>query len=535
MRRSRKLAVVAALLVPVLAGGFILQSQASSAGTGAGALLLDQVLSLVTDRYVDTLPAGDVYEKAARGLVTELQDPYSQFFSPSELTNFSRNTNGQYGGVGMQIESQNGIVTVSKVFPNTPAEAAGVVEGDQILFVDTVSARGWTLAQTADSLTGTPGTKVKVKFGRPGVSQLIAVEFTRAVIHVPAVPYALMLSGKIGYIPLLQFSESAAADVADATASLKKQGAKGIILDERGNPGGLVDQSLALDNLFLKNGQEIVSVRTRTGPPQIDHAQGPPTFGTVPLIVLTDGGTASAAEIVAGALQDHDRALIVGQTSYGKGLVQSVYPLDGGYALKLTTGKWYTPSGRSIQRERKFVNGQFVLAPVDSAESDQSKKTRPAFKSDDGRTVYGGGGITPDVIVAEDTLTGPEQQLAKALAPKSQDVYLALYSFGLNLSHKLKRGFQYQPAWREQFIKTLDAKGVKVDQSLYDHAPRYLDRLIEDRVSRFVEGDSTAERREIPYDAPLQRAMQLMDKASTQQDLFALAGGTHPAGTPKKP
>jgi carboxyl-terminal processing protease len=531
MRRSRRLAVATALIAPVLVGGFVLQSRDS----GAGAVLLDQVLSLVTERYVDTLPAGDVYEKAARGLVTELNDPYSQLFSPTELQTFNRSTGGEYGGIGMQIESQNGIVTVSKVFPNTPAEAAGVMEGDQILWADSLSTRGWSLTRTSDYLTGSPGTKVNVKFGRPGVPQLVSVEFTRAVIHVPAVPYEIMLPGKIGYIPLLQFNETAAQDVADAARLLTAQGARGLVLDERGNPGGILDQSLALSSLFLRPGQEIVSVRTRTGPPMVDSTTGTPAFESIPLVVLTDGGTASAAEIVAGALQDHDRALLIGETTFGKGLVQSVYQLDDGYALKLTTGKWFTPSGRSIQRERKFVDGHFVPVPPDSGATSQSKKHRPVFKSDGGRLVYGGGGITPDVIVPEDTLTTAEQALAKALAPKSQEVYVTLYAFALDLSHHLQRGFKYDPSWRGEFIRALDAKGVAVAPALYARAPRYLDRLIEDRVSRFVEGDSTAMRRDLTDDAPLQRALKLLDRARTQQDLFTLADALQSATPAKRP
>ena len=534
MSRNRKLTLtIAVLLVPVLAGGFLVQSR----GTHAGALLLDQVLSLVSDRYVDTLEASAIYEKAAHGLVRELNDPYSQLFTPKEYKQFSTSTGGHYGGIGMQIEDQQGWITISKVFPNTPAEAGGVHEGDRIIMVDTLPTRGWTLAQTSDYLTGVPGTKVKVKFGRPGVSQSIDIQFTRAVIRIPAVPYALMLENNIGYVPLLQFNETAAAEVSTAVQSLMKQGAKAIILDERGNPGGILDQSLAVSNLFLKDGQEILSVRGRAGAPQTLVAKGAPLIPSAPVVVLTDGGTASAAEIVAGALQDHDRALIVGQTSFGKGLVQSLFQLDDGYALKMTTAKWFTPSGRTIQRERKYIDGRLVETPPDSNESEQSKKARPAFKSDAGRVVYGGGGITPDVLVADDTLTTAEQQFVKATAPKSQDFYLTLYSFGLDMSHKVSRGFQYQPAWREEFKKQLQAKGVAIDARQYDAAARYIDHAIEERVSRFAEGDSTAKRRDMRYDEPLRRAIALLEKGQTQKELFALASAEHvpPAAPPKKP
>ena len=299
MSRSRKvIATIAILVVPVFVGGFLVQARTSH----AGALLLDQVLSLVSDRYVDTLEASAIYEKAAHGLVRELNDPYSQLFTPKEYKAFNTNTGGHYGGIGMQIEDQQGWITISKVFPNTPAEAAGVREGDRIVLVDTLPTRGWSLQQTSDYLTGIPGTKVKVRFARPGVSQPIDFQFTRAVIRIPAVPYALMLTGNIGYVPLLLFSETAAAEVSAAVQSLMKQGAKGLILDERGNPGGILDQSLTVSNLFLTDGQEILSVRGRAGATQTLVAKGAPVIPSAPIIVLTDGGTASAAEIVAGAL-----------------------------------------------------------------------------------------------------------------------------------------------------------------------------------------------------------------------------------------
>ena len=177
------------------------------------------------------------------------------------------------------------------------------------------------------------------------------------------------------------------------------------MLDLRDNGGGIVEQALAVSSLFLKRGQPIVNVRSRNTPDEVARASSEQLATQPPMIVLTDGGSASASEIVAGALQDHDRALVLGTTSFGKGLVQSVFPLDGGYALKITTGKWYTPSGRSIHRERKLLpDGRFVEARPDSLETEAEKKARPTYKSDAGRTVYGGGGITPDLIVPDDTL-----------------------------------------------------------------------------------------------------------------------------------
>src|SRR5437763_7836364 len=212
MQRSRKLALVGALLIPVGAGGFLLQSRERR----EGAVLLQQVMSLVSDRYVDTLQASDVYEKAAEGLVRELNDPYSELLTPRDLKQFNSRTNGRYGGLGMSIEfdSHANYVRVATVYPNTPAEAAGIREGDHIAKVGNLSTQGWTINQVSDSLLGVPGTKVNVTFTRPGVTTPIAGTFTRAEIHIPAVPYTLSFGNKIGYIPLQQFNENAAENLA---------------------------------------------------------------------------------------------------------------------------------------------------------------------------------------------------------------------------------------------------------------------------------------------------------------------------------
>ena len=517
--QRRHVALLGLLVLPVAAGGFLMQDR----GTTDGARVLDQVLSLVAERFVDTVSSASLYEKAAKGLVKELNDPYSELFSPKELASFSQQTNGKYAGIGMQIEDQQGAITISKVFPHTPAEAAGVRDGDKILFVDSLSTRGWKTQQVSDYLIGKEGTKVTVKFGRPGVPEPITTTFTRQVIHIPAVPYAIVLENRVGYVPLQRFNATSAEEVKTAVASLQKEGIKGVILDMRGNPGGILEQSIVMSNLFLNSGQEIVSVRSRANETQKYTTRGAPAFPTLPVTVLTDEYSASASEIVAGALQDHDRALVVGQTTFGKGLVQTLFPLDGGYALKITTAKWYTPSGRSIQRERKFVNGRFVEEKPDSAETEAKKKSRPAYRSDAGRIVYGGGGVAPDLLVRDDTLTTAEQTLAKALAPKSQDVYVTLYDYSLELARGAKKDFTVVPAWRDELYRRITAKGVKVERAQYDGASRYVDRLLDQRISQLMGGDSTAKRRDLQFDAPLRKALVLMEKGNTQKDLFVLA------------
>ncbi|MFL5562385.1 MAG: S41 family peptidase [Gemmatimonadaceae bacterium] len=530
MPRLRHAAIAGLVIVPLIAGGFYVQEKSAR----DGARLLGDVLELVQDRFVDTLDASALYEKAARGLVKELNDPYSELYSPKQREGLSRQINGHYGGVGMLIQPLDaGGVAVSRVFPNTPAEKAGIREGDRIIQIDTANTRGWTTNQVSETLLGTPGTKVNVKFGRPGVTEPIAVSFTRAEIHIPAVQYSMMLDSKTGYFPLLQFNETAADEFEGALKNLVKQGATSVVIDLRDNPGGILEQAIKIGDLLLDNGQQISSVRGR-GPDQQASfsAKGPAQYKDLQLVLLTDNYTASAAEIVAGALQDHDRALIVGQTSFGKGLVQTVYPLDGGWALKMTTAKWYTPSGRSIQKERKLLpDGRFVEVTPDSLETDSARKARPVFHSDAGRIVYGGGAVTPDVVVKEDTLTTAEQTLAKLIAPKSAAYFTVIGDYALELRPTVKSNFTVQPAWRDELFKRMTSAGIQIDRNVYDAGQALINRELEQRVARVAFGDTAAKRRSIKDDAPLQKALDLLSTGSSQRDLLARAAvasrGTH--------
>ena len=521
MSRVRTAAVTTLLLVPIVAGGFLLQEPP----VRANARLFDQVRSLITSQYVDSIKDSQVFEKAAHGLVRELNDPYSELLTPKESESFNRNTNGRYGGTGMLLEEQSGVgVVVGRVFPNTPAAEAGVLEGDRIIGIDTASTQGWPINKVSENLRGKPGSAVTVTYARPGVTEPIKLRFTRAIVHIPAVQYSGLFDGSIGYVPLQTFNENAAEELEAAVRKLEQQGAKGIVLDMRENGGGIVEQALAVSGLFLQEGQEIVSVRSRSGPSETARSRGTHLGTSIPLVVLVDGSSASATEIVAGALQDHDRALIVGTTTFGKGLVQSVFPLDGGYYLKMTTGKWFTPSGRSIHRERQLLaDGRYVEASPDSTESDSARKARPVFKSDAGRTVYGGGGITPDVRVMDDTLTTVEQEFLRAIAPKGQAVQTVLQRYAFELKGTVKPGFAVDSAWNAELLRRLEGVGVKVEPRFRVAASRVLVQELEHRVARMAFGDAAAKERELTRDRPLSAAVELLRKSTTQRELFAVA------------
>ncbi|HEX2166234.1 MAG TPA: S41 family peptidase [Longimicrobiales bacterium] len=497
------------LLLPVMAGGWAVRDLLPDDGPK----LLAQVLQIVERQAIGGLSEDAVYEHAARGLVERLEDRYAELYSPEELATFSREQlRAAYGGLGMMIEDQQGVITVTKVFPNTPAERGGVRAGDRVVAVNGESTRGLKIEEVSGRLLGEAGTAVEATFTRAGVSEPITGVFKRAIVHVPAVPYAVVLDGGVGYVPLQSFNETSSNDVRTAVRELQAKGATSLILDVRGNGGGSLEEALMISNLFLPAGQELARVEYRERDPDVYTARNTAITTDLPMVVLTDGYSASASEIVAGALQDHDRALVLGTTSFGKGLVQQIYPLDGGWALKLTTGKWFTPSGRSIQRDRNEDGTPVRADTVD----------RPEYRSDAGRVVYGGGGITPDLVVTPDTLLAAEREFSNIVGAKGAAVYVAVYDQALAVKDGAEPDFVVTDAWRDQLFERLQAADVPVTRAQYDAARPLLDRMLEQRVASLAFGDSAAFRRRAPEDAQVRAAAELLKEGRTQKDLFAI-------------
>jgi carboxyl-terminal processing protease len=495
-----------------------------------GVELFDAVFHEVAAHSVDSLSEDVLYENAARGLMKELHDPYADLYSPAELASFLRNSIGNsYGGLGMGIEQSGDEVSVTAVFAGFPAALAGVQIGDRIVAVDGESTKGWTPDRVSARTTGAVGTPVEVTFSRAGVPTPFRDRMVRSKVHVPSVPYAVMLDAHTGYVPVQHFSETAAEEAARAVVRLRTQGATSYVLDLRGNGGGDLDAALAVTNIFLHANQPVVSVRYRGQSPQLLKTRDQGDEIGHPLAVLIDGGTASASEIVAGALQDHDRAVLVGTPSFGKGLVQTMFPLDGGWAVKMTTGRWFTPSGRSIHRNRTLVNNRLVDDDTTPAPTSlvAARAGRPTYRSDAGRTLYGGGGITPDVFVAADTFPSSARPMLRLLAEHGADARRALDEVALDVTPAVSAGghstYTDDPAWRAEFYAKLEAHGVKLDHQAFDAGTPVIDRLIDREVARRAFGDSAVFRRGISDDAPLRAALGLLHGAATEQQVLAAA------------
>ncbi len=308
------------------------------------------IIAIVRKNYVEELETKDLVEAAIRGMVSSL-DPHSAYLSPSEYKELQIDTHGEFGGLGIEITLRDKILTIVTPIDGTPAFRAGVHPGDQIIKIDGELTKDLTLQDSVDRMRGKPGTSVTLSLWREGADALIDVTIVREIIHVNSVKRRQLLEGRYGYIRLVTFQDGSASELASGLQELREEAGgelDGVILDLRYNPGGLLQQAVRVSGLFLDAGL-IVSTNGRVeGQNHKFFAQAEGTEPLIPTIVMVNKGSASASEIVAGALQDHKRALVVGSTSFGKGSVQTVLPLEGGRALRLTTARYYTPSGRSI-------------------------------------------------------------------------------------------------------------------------------------------------------------------------------------------
>jgi carboxyl-terminal processing protease len=530
--------IVTVSVISFLSGGWLLQR-----GTAAGgnvyqqARLFDDVLGHVSAYYVDSLGETDLYQKATEGMLEQLKDPYSVLLTGDDYKMLTEQTSGNYAGLGIQIDVRDGWITVVAPLPETPAERAGVQTGDQIIEVDGKSTEGWKNDEAVKALRGVAGSKVTITVRRAGMPEPLKYPLTRAQIHIRSVPAGTMFDGGVGYISLNPVSETSAGELRQEITAMKRKGMKSLILDLRFNPGGLLDQGVEVSDLFLDSKQEIVSTRGRArGSTKQFFDDARQTWPELPIVVLVNEGSASAAEIIAGALQDHDRAVLVGTPTFGKGLVQTLFPLGEGVALKLTTARWFTPSGRTIQRTVESEEDQLeqaaleatdtLLGEPDPSASDSAIRARPVYRTGAGRIVRGGGGIVPDIVIRSDTLTEGEREFAKALGtnlPQYRDV---LTGFALEQKSTKKvtsEAFTVSPEMRQRVFRRLQEKGVKLTPAEFDQGARLIDEQLGYEIARYVFGRPAELRRRVADDRQVQTALGLLRQAQTPKELLGLA------------
>lgn len=514
MNRFRLLPPTVLIAAAFIAGAWLLGRalDRDSRRSEEGARLLDAVMERVRSSYVEPVDEDSLWQGAIAGMLDNLGDPNSAYITPDRLERLRLSASNAYRGVGLSVDIINGWITVVQPRAGSPAERAGLQTGDRLVELDGKSMQGWTVQEARENLRGPLGSTVRLVVERGGGTR-IAVTLERADIRNRAVSRALVLDGGVGYVAVTTFSDSTEAELISTVDSLRRAGATSLVLDLRGNPGGLLEQGVGVADLFLPAGKQIVTTRGRAeGANKTYMDSTAERWGGMPIAVLVNPLTASAAEIVAGALQDHDRAIVLGRVSYGKGSAQTVYTLDNGAAISLTEARWYTPLGRSLE-----------VAPPDEVRLADADTARPVFRTASGRRVFGGGGIVPDIAVGDSMMDPAERRLLAELGaevPRWREALTAEARALLAQGAVRDSLFTMNPAWRSRLQARLRAMGLRVNASTFDEAAVFVDRRFADEIARQGWGVPYAQRRQVRADAVVLRAAEVLRRARAPQDVF---------------
>ncbi len=513
--KNKKIWILLAIFGIVFSGWFATKLWAEKDNIYESLKLFARVFALVKRNYVTEVTADELIENALKGMLERL-DPYSTYLNKKEYSNLQVSTTGKFGGLGITIGIRDEVLTIIAPLEGTPAWRAGLQAGDKIIEIDGESTEGITIDEAVSKLRGDPGTKVTIKILREGVPDPFKVTITREIIKINAVPYYEMLTENIGYIRFSGFSETAYDEVIEALDYLFDKGAKKIILDIRGNPGGLLREAVEVTDIFLPPGKTIVVTKGRTPASYREfHSLRNAVKGTqYPLIVLVDHGSASASEILAGALQDWERALILGSdTTFGKGSVQTIHRIfETQGAVKLTTAYWYTPSGRCIdihkvKKERKKRG---------KGRKEEEAKFYTLGKHH--RLLKGEGGIIPDIIVEVET---PPVIVVKLITKG------AFFKYAVKYSHRhkiLPADFVVTDELLNDFKVFLKREKIlKFDERTereFEFAKEEIKHKLEQEIVSKYEGLSGAYRVVLKYDTLVKKAIEILEKAENVDDLF---------------
>jgi carboxyl-terminal processing protease len=508
--RARWLALASILVLTFLSGGWLLRPRPSAeGGVYQQARLFEGVLGTIHSHYIDSLGEGDLYQRAADALVGSLRDPYAELLLNDGYREYQRQMAGTEIDLG-RGPSESG-------WEGRPGGNV-IAPGDEVLSINGESTRGWNSGRLDEALRRGSSPTVTVVVRPRGASAPVVRRFTRTEIHVSAASRGILLDDKVGYIVLRRFSQGAADELRAAVDTLVSQGMKALVLDLRSNPGGLIREGVAAAGLFLQPGDTVATSVGRAREVKVYLAEASGGWDSLPLALLVNRGTASSAELIAGALQDHDRAVVVGEASYGKGVLQTTYPIGNQVALKITTARWYTPSGRSVQRPR---------ADSTSSAANRVPSAQPrVYFSSRGRVVPDASGILPDLLVRAMPRSRGERLLAARLGPdmnRFRDV-LAGFAAELRAEQVIQPdSVAFMPVWRDSLFARLSAADVHLDRATYDLAESFVGEQLGNELARSFFGSDSLLRRKAKSDRQLQAALQVIRGASTEEEALAAA------------
>jgi len=530
MRRYRPLpAVLFAILVSALVGGLF----------GRSALATDDkvpehyraftaALNAIETSYIDKVDSDNLVYGAVRGMLGTL-DPHSSFFSPKEYAQMRERQEGRYYGIGVSIQAIDGDITAMQVFEQSPAYKKGIRRGDVLANVEGEDTKGWTVDQAMRKLRGQKGTEVGVGVRRRGYPEMIKFALVRDEVYIPTVPAYFMIDDTTGYIRMQDFGENTDRDVKRALHDLSSKGMKRLLFDIRGNPGGPLDQAIKVSNEFLPKGKMIVYTRGRVPNSDQDYrATEESEFTDMPIVALVNRNSASAAEIVSGALQDHDRAYLVGETTFGKALVQSVYRISGGAGLALTTAHYYTPSGRIIQRPWDASFDEYLSYTLRDQDANKAHNPSDLKRTDAGRPVYAGGGIEPDKRVAGPLEGFNPGRFGRMLVARGEfanyaqkfaaegDTRITQASTNRKL---VKRNFAVDEAMVADFREQMKSDKLKIDEDAFTKDAEFIKAMIRFEIDNAVFGIADARRHLIGVDPQAQAALTMFGEAQKLTEL----------------
>ncbi|HSG28628.1 MAG TPA: S41 family peptidase [Candidatus Krumholzibacterium sp.] len=509
MKFSRKkILPVLLILVVALSAWSIMgaRAQEESERSGYEAIdLFNEILVKILDEYVEQKNVSELIDGAIQGMLEEL-DVHSIYMSRQQYENLMIDTEGEFGGLGIQIVVRDDYPTVISPIDDTPASRLGIQGGDRIIEIEGESTKGWTSDQAVEKLRGPEGTQVKITVGREGLDEPLPFTITREIIKVPSITYSTILEG-VGYVRLARFAKTTARELSTILSGFERENVKGVILDVRGNPGGLLTSAFQVSDLFLDKDKLIVYTEGRKGSNNRSfYSDGRNLHGSRPVVILVNGASASASEIVAGALQDWDRALIVGQPTFGKGSVQTVFRLKDGEALKLTTQKYFTPSRRCIHKDYD-ENGEPIVS------EDAGKE----YYTASGRVVYGGGGITPDWTIDLPEFTEFQRNL---------ELRSTFFSFAVDYTayNDVGDDFTTTDQVLAEFRKHLDEKDIAyTDEDWNEENTDYVRKAIRREVFRKMHGTKGAYIATLAEDTEVVKVLEMFRNTSTLEEIFTYA------------